>query len=1554
MDKFKQKLKKDKSVQNNTQDKKEMLVADVKCIRENLKIREILRNVKMNRSMRLKAPPGSKVMNNKDFGDNDDFFEESLKEEDDKDQEPPCAKNPDVVVTHTDFSDDNTIGSNEDIEKCDFENEPTEENSDSDKNSTGVLTSETVEDHDVYKLESFEPVKRSDSVSPDNRSIQQLLNEMPATKVRDRKLSLDQSTLNRRVGFTQSELDLHSLGKSPLERKSSFFRKKMDSFLRNTTDLFKRQSLTGKCQPVQRRGSMSVSLQSLNENCDNSNEGSQDESVQQEYRLSSAPSFLVFPRASTRFTVETVNQLLPPYLETSTDIGDTGSILYAAAVVVGINFPIMNSSIGMELGVDKCAVLHVERDKVIASDDTTSSGAAHLRLLTEAETYRYLSMTQNICVDGTSVKQDAVEVFCERITKVFNSYFVRREQDTSVLYLGHARFHVHIWRTQVDSERTKRPGSEIPHNYDSVSVESPEIVCDEIIYPPKVWWSWTILANKPDIVVMYRATSRIFLVDITIPHHDNLVKAESDKRLKYLDLPHDVVEMRLDLPVRPITVGIQRAVLLDNARIVRRFPLSRPRLRPSGHSAGVYNNRRKEMRPSSSAASLQSSSTITRSASSLSICQNSRLMEQPSDVSLSGSQPAFTSESLGDFSSNSVHSLNEAYLQEAMLKSRAISMSSGLDSSNSGLRRKASRSNRVTWVASEGLTNYFRRIIQDEKSKEIQNSHSYQDFSCIPENESFGQKTDSKGRRLSYQRAVSGEDPVLPTRYQDTLRRRHLILENNEANYELQNLLAEFSKNGVPPLQGFVPATIPDEALSYLMWSEKPGCLESIFDWKTLSETEQAKQAVIRELVSTEADYIQHLIVIVEIFIAAAHALQDHGKMLEVETERLFSNIPDLLNANLTFWNYTFYPMVKEAVENNEPYKSELMANGFCRFHEIFQPYEKYMNEQSKMMDYFRSIQTDPEFSTYLTWCYTHKSCNRLQLADLLVKPMQRLTKYSLILSRVGVYTGGTEETGSLKAMESFVKCYVTDLNRSMRQREELEQLDELAGTIEPYELEFKDEEMERLFKCNSALNLRHPMAHCATSHYRSIILDSEFRFKDHIGKEVEARVILLTDLMMICKKQSKGNVLPYKMIRPKIFLARLIHAQRLIKNVNQVYGHLFLVVDDCGSSMGCFSLTESSKDPTPAQSLKTLESKIKEAKMSYEMSMWAARNPNRDLSEMDLDTSTDTSMAHRIKTAEETAIENEARERVATMLHRSMGTSTDNEYSQSLTDSIEGPRAGPSSTHRQFIHRSSTASSRQSRLSSFQQSLSAASRDDQLIGPSKVIYRASTSLDQKYDQPITSITVNVVNECDTPVTVEQPPPETSSALLAPSPSQSSRHTLSVHGQNNVTVLSSQPNLNQESYQLTTSVSQPGLSASERLYRSHQELLQRNRLAASQFLSPDNRGISYPPPSPTRNSLKRGLAFSYSFKNPPLSKMGNVYSQHLDTPVLSSQHLDRGPSPSPSEKSDKKYKLLGSRSKATTSTDPEESAASSRVQTRQPSRSGDAEDSTYRSDEQVE
>ena len=108
----------------------------------------------------------------------------------------------------------------------------------------------------------------------------------------------------------------------------------------------------------------------------------------------------------------------------------------------------------------------------------------------------------------------------------------------------------------------------------------------------------TIVANKPDIVVIDRSARRVMIIDVTIPHDENLMKAEKEKHIKYLDLAHGVVDMwnvnsaiivpivvtangliakSLDEHLSRLSLGrwikglIQKAVLLDTARIVRRF-----------------------------------------------------------------------------------------------------------------------------------------------------------------------------------------------------------------------------------------------------------------------------------------------------------------------------------------------------------------------------------------------------------------------------------------------------------------------------------------------------------------------------------------------------------------------------------------------------------------------------------------------------------------------------------------------------------------------------------------------------------------------------------------------------------------------------------------------------------------------------------------------------------------------------------------------------------------------------------------------------------------------
>ncbi|CAH2103332.1 unnamed protein product [Euphydryas editha] len=685
---------------------------------------------------------------------------------------------------------------------------------------------------------------------------------------------------------------------------------------------------------------------------------------------------------------------------------------------------------------------------------------------------------------------------------------------------------------------------------------------------------------------------------------------------------------------------------------------------------------------------------------------------------------------------------------------------------------------------------------------------------------------------------------------------------------------------------------------------------------------------------------------VLEVFIAAAHAIQYKGRMLNIDTSKLFSNLPDVLNASLCFWHLTFMPMITEAVQNSRPFNTNLMSFGFSCFKEIFIPYERFVIDQSKLLEYYRKKQqTEAEFAMYLNWCHSQRQCNRLQLNDLLVKPMQRMTKYSLILRRILDYTVNESDRIAVETMENFTKRNVVDLNRSVRQREELDKLDVLETTIENFEVDIKHDEAERICKSFAKLNLRAPMLYCLPLHSRSLVHQGELRFRDG-AKEIDVRVLLLTDMLLVCRKLARGNAYQYKQIRPKYMLDKMVQIPKFVsKNNRDLSSLLYVLVDDLGSAYTSFALSEMTKDPNPQLTLKTMENKFKAAKLTYELMTLIAHNPNKELSKADVMNVAEYTNTKSRYATEEGLIEQEALERVATMTHRSMGALTDRDFSHiSLKhQSFEGTTYAPStqivigasarmpgrSKKCCIVHRTSniqqTYTPRDSQSASSQPTPRARSPEPK-ASSSRLVKRIDTSpscLQPPDTDVCSSITVRVSESDSEMVMTLQPTP-----LLQPSPSKSSesssttQSTLRVQPQNSIaTLIYSLPDLTVEpcTPRTTSSPTQP--SASEKMYQSHHEQLQRNRLMTSQtqqYLTPDSRGSSYPPPSPTRASLKRSLAFSYSLKNPPLSKMGHVGSQsQLDTAYYSQSQDERGGSPKPgtsSENSDRKTKLTSSRS----------------------------------------
>lgn len=147
-----------------------------------------------------------------------------------------------------------------------------------------------------------------------------------------------------------------------------------------------------------------------------------------------------------------------------------------------------------------------------------------------------------------------------------------------------------------------------------------------------------------------------------------------------------------------------------------------------------------------------------------------------------------------------------------------------------------------------------------------------------------------------------------------------------------------------------------------------------------------------------------------------------------MDQNKLFSNIRDICEANLKFWTYYLYPMVANSIITKQPMCIDYFQPGFIIFAIIFSPYKKYCAEQSTCQYYCKELnRNNALFTAYLAWCESQKMCNRLRLADILVRPMQRLTKYSLLLSAIRKHITDENDCDNMDSMVKIKKKFFSN-----------------------------------------------------------------------------------------------------------------------------------------------------------------------------------------------------------------------------------------------------------------------------------------------------------------------------------------------------------------------------------------------------------------------------------------------------------------------------------------------------------------------------------------------
>ncbi|CAM2104598.1 unnamed protein product [Caretta caretta] len=390
---------------------------------------------------------------------------------------------------------------------------------------------------------------------------------------------------------------------------------------------------------------------------------------------------------------------------------------------------------------------------------------------------------------------------------------------------------------------------------------------------------------------------------------------------------------------------------------------------------------------------------------------------------------------------------------------------------------------------------------------------------------------------------------------------------------QLESKLHSYSVFGLPKL----PQQLRFDQDS---WEEEEDdtslCLED--SWQEIIEGPEAltrrqchQQEAVWELLQTEATYIRKLKVITDLFLCCLLNLQESGLLGEVEAERLFSNIQEIIQLHRALWGNVMAPVLEKARKTKALLDPVDFLKGFKMFGSLFKPYIHYCMEEEACLEYMRTQLRDSDlFRAYVTWAEKHKQCNRLKLSDMLVKPHQRLTKYPLLLKSVLKKTDDPCTRDAVITMINSVERFINHVNSRMRQRQEQQRLVAILSRIDSYEVvDSSTEEVDKLLKEFLRLDLTAPILGTSPEDTRQLLLEGSLKMKEGKDSKMDVYCFLFTDLFLITKPVKKAE-------RTKVIRQPLLVDKIVCRELKDPGSFLLIYLNELRSAVGAYTFQAS------------------------------------------------------------------------------------------------------------------------------------------------------------------------------------------------------------------------------------------------------------------------------------------------------------------------------------------------------------------------------------------
>lgn len=201
------------------------------------------------------------------------------------------------------------------------------------------------------------------------------------------------------------------------------------------------------------------------------------------------------------------------------------------------------------------------------------------------------------------------------------------------------------------------------------------------------------------------------------------------------------------------------------------------------------------------------------------------------------------------------------------------------------------------------------------------------------------------------------------------------------------------------------------------------------------------RQNCLNEIYQTEKDYIDDLQVLINVFIFPLRAMQT---VPESTLYSIFSNVEVLVGCNQEMLRGLGDKMEgKEGVDVT-------IGEVFTKLADYFKMYKVFCANQTTSLTTVEQLKKNPQFKKNLDVCHTDPRCKGLFLQSFLIKPIQRVCKYPLLLRELISHTP-EDHPDYIPLQNAFSKIneVVANINEGQRQAEGLSRIIELQKLID-------------------------------------------------------------------------------------------------------------------------------------------------------------------------------------------------------------------------------------------------------------------------------------------------------------------------------------------------------------------------------------------------------------------------------------------------------------------------------------------------------------------------